>query len=122
MDSNDSVLLGEQTQYDRLHSQQVCLCGTSIATQVPGLTRLRKTVASPSLLTSWLPKASLWLRLGAAALSDLPILWHNLAGCAPRSVVEGPEAHGWYNASLTFLGVGNSSAEYSGIQRLPMLN
>ena len=51
MDTNESIILGVQTQYDRAHSQRLCLRGTSIVTQVLGLARLGRPGSSYLLLT-----------------------------------------------------------------------
>lgn len=51
MDTNCSIVLREQIRHDRAHSQRVCLRGTSIVTQVPGLARPGTSVTNLSLLT-----------------------------------------------------------------------
>ena len=50
MDTNDSIILGVQTRYDRAHSQRLCLRGTSIITQVRRLTKLGRPMRSYPLL------------------------------------------------------------------------
>lgn len=50
MNTNDSIILGEQTQYGRVRGQQVRLRGTSTVTQVPRLASWGRPVISLLLL------------------------------------------------------------------------